>query len=171
MPNVICGVSLKNFKFAAFASEETNCFTADVCIDGTKIGCVSNDGHGGSNNYHPWTIQKELDRRASELPDLVDDRYMIDGAPMTLKMDADLLIDDLVNELIAQREVRRLTKNKVVMLCADGQIRQTKTLPAPQMQALLNLGHEGLLKRWTDATKILNLLPFDEAVKTYRKAA
>lgn len=165
------GVTLKCFKFAAFASEETNCFEADVYINGKKAGAVHNDGHGGCNFYHPWTLQTQLNDIASKLPDLVDDKYLIDGAPMVLKMDADLLIDDLVSTLLVERDVKRLVKDKIAMVCADGQIRQTKKLPATQMQALLAMGQEALLKRWTDAVKILNLMPLQDAVQAYRKAA
>lgn len=53
-------ISLKNIKHAAFASQETDCFEASVYIDGKRAGYVSNDGHGGSNNYFPPTLYKTL---------------------------------------------------------------------------------------------------------------
>ena len=42
-------IDLKNLKFAEFASQETNCFSATVYIDGVKATTISNDGHGGPN--------------------------------------------------------------------------------------------------------------------------
>ncbi len=37
-------------------SEETNCFVADLYINGKKIGYVKNDGRGGCTDY---TKEKE----------------------------------------------------------------------------------------------------------------
>jgi hypothetical protein len=45
-------ITLKNFKHAAFASEETYCFQATVYVDGIKVGVAGNDGHGGCTSIH-----------------------------------------------------------------------------------------------------------------------
>lgn len=61
-------ISLKNIKHAAFASQETDCFEASVYIDGKRAGYVSNDGHGGSNNYFPPTLYKTLLDHCDTIP-------------------------------------------------------------------------------------------------------
>jgi len=45
-------LTLKNFKHAEFASEETECFEATVYVDGKRFCTASNEGRGGPNNYH-----------------------------------------------------------------------------------------------------------------------
>jgi hypothetical protein len=42
-------VTLSKIKYAAFASQETNCFEAVVLLDGVPSIHVRNDGHGGCN--------------------------------------------------------------------------------------------------------------------------
>jgi hypothetical protein len=43
-------VTLTHFKHCDFASQETLCFEATVCIDGKPVAHASNDGHGGMTN-------------------------------------------------------------------------------------------------------------------------
>ena len=50
-------ISLKNIKRAAFASHETHCFEATVCLDGDRACKVENDGKGGSDHYYPYKGQ------------------------------------------------------------------------------------------------------------------
>lgn len=44
-------ITLKNLKYAAFASEETSCFSATVYCDGKRLCTARNDGHGGCDSY------------------------------------------------------------------------------------------------------------------------
>jgi hypothetical protein len=48
-------VELKKISFSERMSDETNCFVADLYIDGKKVGYVNNEGHGGCTNYHANT--------------------------------------------------------------------------------------------------------------------
>jgi hypothetical protein len=50
-------ISLKNIKHAAFASHETHCFEATVCLDGDRACKVENDGKGGADHYYPYKGQ------------------------------------------------------------------------------------------------------------------
>lgn len=167
------GVTLKKVSYAEFASEETSCFRAEVYINGKHEGSVSNDGHGGSNCYTPWSLEQRLDAIAGTLPDHVDEQFLIDGAPMVLKMDADLLIGDLFDAWQIERQTKKLLtqmKDRIFMLCEDGGLKNTKKLPPERMQALLGRGHEGLKKIWPDVKEFLNLMPLDRAAETFRAA-
>lgn len=46
-------LELRNVKYAEFASEETACYQATLYVDGRKFCEVSNDGHGGCDDYFP----------------------------------------------------------------------------------------------------------------------
>jgi len=61
-------IELKNVKHALFASQETECFEASIYIDGKRVGTVSNDGHGGCNDYHPWTLYETLKAHCDTIP-------------------------------------------------------------------------------------------------------
>ena len=45
-------IELKKIEFSERMSEETNCFVADLYIDGKKVGYVKNDGQGGQTDYY-----------------------------------------------------------------------------------------------------------------------
>lgn len=45
-------VTLKKITFYERMSEETNCFAADLYINGKKVGECKNDGQGGCTNYY-----------------------------------------------------------------------------------------------------------------------
>jgi hypothetical protein len=44
-------IELKKISFNERMSEETNCFVADLYINGKKVGYAKNDGHGGCTDY------------------------------------------------------------------------------------------------------------------------
>ena len=45
-------IELKRVEHAKFASEETECFKANLYVDGKKIATCDNDGHGGPTRVH-----------------------------------------------------------------------------------------------------------------------
>lgn len=51
---------LKRIAFYERMSEETNCFAADLYINGLKAAQVKNDGHGGSTDIYPFKGMREL---------------------------------------------------------------------------------------------------------------
>jgi hypothetical protein len=60
-------VELKKISFYERMSEETNCFVADLYINGKKVGEVKNDGQGGCTNYRGFTKENnEIIRQAEE---------------------------------------------------------------------------------------------------------
>jgi len=44
-------VTIKNLKYAAFASQETNCFEATIYVDGKRFCTARNEGSGGPDAY------------------------------------------------------------------------------------------------------------------------
>lgn len=65
-------ITLKKFQHAAFASQETYCFSADVLIDGKKAGCAENDGHGGCTSVHLTEAFRHLDTPENDIEGKVD---------------------------------------------------------------------------------------------------
>ena len=54
-------IELKKISFNERMSEETNCFIADLYIDGVKAGECKNEGHGGPTDYYG------IEKRQTEL--------------------------------------------------------------------------------------------------------
>lgn len=44
-------ITIKNLKYAAFASQETSCFEATVYLDGKRFCTAGNEGSGGPDRY------------------------------------------------------------------------------------------------------------------------
>lgn len=45
-------ITLTNVQIHPDMTEETDCFSATICLDGKAVGTVKNDGQGGSHRYH-----------------------------------------------------------------------------------------------------------------------
>ena len=45
-------IELKSIRFSEAMSEETNAFTADLYVNGKKVGYCKNQGHGGCTDYN-----------------------------------------------------------------------------------------------------------------------
>lgn len=100
-------IELKNVKHSEFASQETECFSATLYIDGKKVGTVSNDGHGGCNLYHPWEIKQTIDAYAATLPPTVFD-------DIELQPNADILVDEVLGDYLRRRDHQKLCRNRTV---------------------------------------------------------
>ena len=61
-------ITLKNIKHIPRLSEETECFTASIYIDGIKKGDASNRGCGGCTDIHPRELAESIHNYAKTLP-------------------------------------------------------------------------------------------------------
>lgn len=57
-------IQVKNIKIYERMSEETTAFTADIFVDGQKVGYAKNDGHGGCSDYSWYEGYGERIRQA-----------------------------------------------------------------------------------------------------------
>lgn len=158
-------IELRNVKHAAFASQETPCFSAAVFIDGKKAGEASNQGHGGPNHIQPRSLEDALTAHAATLPDVATD-YEIDGKPFSLRPTADYLISEAFTDWATERDLSRLLKGKLVFI-KGGKILATKKIDPATLKVLLADGDN--LRQRHGADVVLNALPFAEALDLYRK--
>ena len=108
-------IEVKNIKFYEKLSEETNCFTADVFINGTKVAYAKNDGQGGSTFYHPYDIKyrqllEEAEAYAKTLP---EKSTILLGATFTYKQTLESLIDDACTDKILEQSKKKFEAKKV----------------------------------------------------------
>ena len=150
-------VEVRNVKEAKFASEETRCFQATVVLDGQVAGKVRNDGHGGANRYEPRGLYDRLETYAKTLPDIT--KY---NPP--LKMTADLVIDQLVDDFQVSSDFKKAVTTRVVLVNDEGQVLQTKKLP--KGTNVLTVARTFVEK--PGIVHVLNLLPETEALNLFR---
>lgn len=122
-------IELRGVHFSERMSDETNCFSAMVWIDGRKAGEVMNHGTGGPNEYFFDT--KELVAYAKTLPARVTDYG-------TFAVDADEIIDDLFQEWLDAKELKRLTAGRTTFKLKsdkEGEYRTIKVPFSPEQKA------------------------------------
>lgn len=151
-------VTLKNVKYAAFASEETACFEATVYIDGVKKGTVSNDGHGGCDDYSDHALQQELEAIAKTLP-----KYEFYGEQH--EHNAETMIGEIFAAWQMERDLKRDLGKKLMYTKADGFIYETKIPKAASYEAATAF----LTKM--NAVQCLNRMPFEQAFEIYKANA
>lgn len=101
-------IELKKIEFSERMSEETNCFVADLYINGKKAGYVKNDGHGGCTDYygiekrHSDIIAK-AEAYCKTLPD-------IDYGTFKLKSTLEQVIDKLFEDWAVAKERKKLER-------------------------------------------------------------
>lgn len=96
-------VQLKRLQVHARLSEETTAFTADVWIDGKRVGYAKNDGHGGETFVH--VTNPTLATALREYGDArVPDQYK------TFTPGDAWIIDGLVEEALVAKDLARVVK-------------------------------------------------------------
>ena len=153
-------VELRNVKYAAFASQETSCFEATVYMDGRKSLTVRNGGTGGDNYWYDIIpgATKELKAYAATLPPVDYDGTKLD-------MDAGLLVGELLDAWLVERDVKRkLAKSVCFTKKGAVGVFTFSVKYSPDVAAQIRT------KR-SDIDKILQELPLTEAVNLFTSKA
>lgn len=156
-------LELKNVQHAAFASEETHCYSATLYVDGKRFANVSNDGHGGADHIHPISgTYKDVD----ELNERIKKTFPThERWGKTFTKDIEWICADLVNEWLDKQFLKKALK-KISFLKENEQglfYLPAKFKPTPQNIEKLKEAYKG--KKIT----ILNELPFDDALEAFKK--
>jgi hypothetical protein len=102
-------IELKRIQFSERMSEETNCFVADLYINGKNVGEAKNEGCGGPTNYYGNSkesndIIRECEKYCSSLPD-------VDlGNNLKIKNSLEWAIDELFESYLKEKENKRREK-------------------------------------------------------------
>jgi len=171
-------IEIKNLHYSAFASEETHCFEATVYVDGKRSFIAKNDGRGGCNDYHSFLkntkdvgdVYQIVDRINAELKaqgPVSGPHKRNDGSEFYLYKDIDWVVNDLVNDALILKDMRRALK-KIIYLHPDGSLRQMAANFKPTPDVLKAIKGASW---WTDEYKLLNEMPQEEALKIWREAA
>lgn len=101
-------IELKQIKFSEAMSEETNAFTADLYINGKKVGYCRNSGHGGCTDYNSYSpelrpVIAEAETYCKTLP-----KMEFSGTKFDQSLES--VIDELLEDWIIAKERKKMEK-------------------------------------------------------------
>ena len=103
-------IELKRISFNERMSDETNCFVADLYINGKKVGYVQNEGRGGCTDYRGNTLEdqkiiREAEAYCKTLPNVRSEELNFEY-PMTLEH----YIDELLETHLKAKDLAKIEK-------------------------------------------------------------
>ncbi|KPN62875.1 hypothetical protein SAMN04488527_1743 [Aliiroseovarius crassostreae] len=150
-------IELKSVKHAAFASEETQCYSASLWVDGKKIGTVSNEGRGGCDSFNGdrGAYSKADEWCKANLPKWEG----FDGK--MIETDLEMQCGNLLDEWLTTRDLKRAMGKKILFRKPDGNVYE--------------IAHKGqkdaaiaMIQRDHPKAEILNTMPLEDALAIYR---
>ena len=162
-------ITLKNIKHSAFASQGTLCYEASLYFDGKKVGTVSNGGHGGCDDVYYLDRRDEgaVEAYIKTLPQRTHESES-DGHPVKISGDTTLetVCGELVNDWLVSKDLKAILRKKVLALKDDGKLYTYKVIE-PDKERVTRSAER--VAKFENTVKVLNLLPFDEALKLYKE--
>ena len=157
-------ITFKRFQHYPRMSEETEAFNADLSYEGVTIGSAENDGHGGCTFIHLNDKGRSIPAvvEASKIPEFSDGDFNEDSLTR--------IVDDLVEKTIhskwmdkQRKKVEKELATKVLFSRTgdkDGSFR-TYNLKGKSPTEVAAFAKQVAGK--PDVTRVLNLMPFEEA--------
>lgn len=90
-------------------------FQATLYINGYKVGVVSNEGRGGAILYHPLEdkgnfLIREAEAWCRKLPPVVFHDTLISGKPMTIPMELEIYLDNIITAWVSQKDLEKFQR-------------------------------------------------------------
>lgn len=164
-------ITLKRFQHYPRMSGETEAFNADLCYEGVTVGTAENDGHGGCTFVHLNDKGRAIPAivTADRTPEFSDGKFNEDSLTR--------IVDDLVEKTIhakwVEKQRKRVQKELATKVLfsrkddADGSFR-TYNLKGKTPAEVLAFAKQ--VAEQPDVTRVLNLMPFEDAFKLLVKA-
>ncbi len=159
MPATKLAITLKRFQHYPRMSEETTAFNADLSYDGVTVGTAENDGHGGCTFIH-------LNDKGRAIAEIVSASRLPEGDEDSLTDIVDNLVEKTIHSKWVEKQRKRVEKELATKVLfnrkgdKDGSFR-TYNLKGKSPAEVLLFAKEVAEK--PDVTRVLNLMPFEEA--------
>lgn len=152
---------LKSVKYAAFNSQETYCFEAVLYIDGKRAFGVSNNGHGGPDDYYSVDNRSGGDvfNWVREINAELFKEIIVFESHST-RNDLEMVVGGLMNDWLNLKEVKKHLKK---ITWADGE--DIYNLPAEWKPTAENLKKIQAAKWWKKSFVLLNNMSPEETMK------
>lgn len=157
-------ITLKRFQHYPRMSQETEAFNADLSYEGVTIGSAENDGHGGCTFVH-------LNDKGRSIPEIVTANQIPEFSNGEFNEDSLVhIVDSLVEKAIHSKWVDKQRKRVEKQLATtvlfnregdkDGSFRTYKLAGKPPAEVL---AFAKQVAGKPDVTRVLNLMPFEDA--------
>jgi len=108
-------IELKNIKHSEWGSEETNCFQANIYLNGKLVGYCDNDGKGGCTSYNrvpnvDYKVIQEMEEYCKGLPPIEYDSHLRQGGKFTINMTLENYLDDLLCKYLDAKNKTKFDK-------------------------------------------------------------
>ena len=122
-------LELRNIKVYERMSEETTAFTADIFVDGKKVGHTKNEGIGGPTGYNAYAGKRiQLTAAVAYCLLLPEKKYPMGNKTLTIKSNLENWIDDQVEEFLKgkaktdfQKKIKRACETAIVWGLPDSE--------------------------------------------------
>lgn len=158
-------IQLKNFKHFAQGSEDSYCFQASIWMNGVKVGQASDNGMGGSVVITPDSLRKELDAHGKTLP-----KYKSALDEDGLDVSGEIIINDLVTEILALGDLKRLLKRGVLITCRNETLLSLIKVKGTVLEGANSMVVKDFVKTHYKANQVLNYMGEADAFAAYLKA-
>lgn len=158
-------IELRNISISQRLSEETNCYTATLYLDGKAIADVGNRGCGGPDEVRARPgCNEALDRVEAYCKSLppIPSEYFADGLSMSLELWCGLRVD----ESLYLKDLRRLVKTKILFK-EEGKPLMTSTFKGCKA---ITPAHIQAFRTLHPKAVILNAMPESEALALFKAA-
>lgn len=152
-------ITLKRFQHYPRMSEETNAFNADIAYEGVTVGTAENDGHGGCTFVH-------LNDKGRAIPEIVGASKLSELNDDSLLSIVDNLVEEAIHSKWMDKQRKRVQKELATTVLfnrvgdKDDGFRTYK-LTGKSPAEVVAFAKEVAGK--PDVTRVLNLMPFEEA--------
>lgn len=157
-------IELKSIQHSKFASEETNCYTASLYVDGTKIGTVKNAGQGGCDEF----IGDQAKYREADEWCKVNLAKWNMGDSTEHDTDLEIYCGELFDNWLFEKDYRSTIRTKVLFKYPDATGKAGVFQIACKGKVTPDL--IAAVKRREPDAIILNDMPLPEAVAAFRAA-
>jgi hypothetical protein len=152
-------ITLKRFQHYPRMSQETEAFNADLAYEGVVIGSAENNGHGGCTFVH-------LNDKGRAVPEVVEAEKLPEFDDNSLTSIVDKLVEKTLRDKWVEKQRKKTEKELTTKVLfnrkgdKDGSFR-TYNLKGKSPAEVLAFAKQ--VAGQPDVTRVLNLMPFEEA--------
>lgn len=167
-------ITLKKIQHSKFASHETNCFQADLYINGKPIAIVSNDGQGGCDMHyqHPKNPTKDFWGDIKKINEWCKTNHSFTSEHAIGKVyegDLDIAVSNALEDSLIEKDVKSLMTRSMIVFekGKKGFYKYGKkkyNITADRMGWFNNQMWQQFKDNWV----CINNMPIDEAVAYYK---
>lgn len=163
----ITKLQLKSIQHSASLSQETHAFTANIYVNGKKVGQVGNEGHGGCDFVHldkgSVSLQELNEYCLSIEPPKSDkDKQLEEKYQFSVTYDFEIWCCEQVNRFLGKKELRSKLKSNIVLI-EDGKVYMYRCKPTAENIKAVKLRD--------NIKQVLNEMNFDDALDAFLEVA